>query len=585
MTAPNLNALWARVLLSALHRSGVRDVCVTPGSRSTPLAYAAHTHEGLRTTVHIDERAAAFFALGLAKATRRPVALVCTSGTAAANYYPAIIEASLAGVPLIVLSADRPLELRGTGASQTIDQVHLFGTHVRHFAETALPVASPASLRRLSALADQAAAIAQAAPVGPVHLNVPFADPLPPIPTEDPGFAALAEEALAHASHLIPARPSFDEAALLPLVQRLQAAERGLIVAGPALDASSASIVCALARRTGFPIVADVASGLRFHPEARGLAMTHPEAALRAPALAEDGPDLVIRLGSLPTSATLNKWLERHQPWLAVLQPDLMRRDPEALAHLTLEGDVATMLSGLVHALPTDLPRTSWADRLLRADRAVSEVFAQATDSVEALTVREAMQAMPAGSGVFLSNSMSIRYADAVCGDAADDLQVLVSRGANGIDGITSTALGVALGLDRPTLLVTGDLAFLHDLGGLLAARHLKSPFVALVLNNDGGAIFSHLPVSRFPEIFEPYFGTPHGCRFADAASLFGLDHSVASNPTEAANHVAQAIASGRPTIVEVPTARTDEALAYQAMMKRATEAADRVATAAESLR
>lgn len=585
MTAPNLNALWAQVLLGALHRAGVRDVCVTPGSRSTPLAYAAHTLPGLRTTVHIDERAAGFFALGLAKATRRPVALVCTSGTAAANYYPAIIEASLAGVPLIVLSADRPLELRGTGAPQTIDQVRLFGSHVRHFAETALPAPYPASLRRLAAGAAQAAAVAQAAPTGPVHLNVPFADPLPPIPTEDPGFAALAEAALGHASALVPARPACDEAALPPLAERIASAERGLIVAGPALEALAPESVFALARRTGFPVVADVASGLRFHPDAKGLVVTHAEALLRAPALAEDGPDLVIRLGSLPTSATLNKWIERHQPWMALLQPDLMRRDPEALAHLTVEGDVEAMLRALSPSLPTHRGRTAWGERLLSADRAVSEVFAHATGAAESLAVREAMRAMPAGSGVFLSNSMSIRYADSLCDEAADGLQVLVSRGANGIDGITSTALGVALGLERPTLLVTGDLAFLHDLGGLLAARHLKTPLVALVLNNDGGAIFSHLPIARFPEVFEPYFGTPHGCRFAAAASLFGLDHAVATSPAEVATQVAQAIASGRPSIVEVPTARADEALAYQAMMKRATAAAENALAPREPVR
>ncbi|HEY9897939.1 MAG TPA: 2-succinyl-5-enolpyruvyl-6-hydroxy-3-cyclohexene-1-carboxylic-acid synthase [Pantanalinema sp.] len=572
MTAPNLNALWARVLLGALHRAGVRDVCVTPGSRSTPLAYAAHTMGELRTTVHIDERAAAFFALGLAKASRRPVALVCTSGTAAANYYPAIIEASLSGVPLIVLSADRPPELRGTGAAQTIDQVRLFGSHVRHFAETALPLASPASLRRLGALAAQAAAIAQAAPTGPVHLNVPFADPLPPIPSPDPAFAELAEEALGELSSLASAPSGCDAAALVSLAARIASAERGLIVAGPALDATAPEGVLALARRTGFPIAADVASGLRFHPEAEGLTVAHAEALLRDPAIAAEGPDLVIRVGGLPTSATLNKWLERHQPWLALLQPDLARRDPEALAHLTVAGDVAAMLDALTDQAPPR-PRTAWGERLLSADRAAAETFEQARDATEALAVRDAIRALPPGSGVFLSSSMSIRYADALCGRGPEGIRVLVSRGANGIDGITSTALGAAKGLARPTLLVTGDLAFLHDLGGLLAVRHLEAPFVALVLNNDGGAIFSHLPISGFPEIFEPYFGTPHGLRFEGAAGLFGLDHAVATTPCEAAEQVARAMTSGRATIVEVPTARTDEALAYQALMKRAAAA------------
>jgi 2-succinyl-5-enolpyruvyl-6-hydroxy-3-cyclohexene-1-carboxylate synthase len=186
---------------------------------------------------------------------------------------------------------------------------------------------------------------------------------------------------------------------------------------------------------------------------------------------------------------------------------------------------------------------------------------------------------------MFLSSSMSIRYADALCGHGPDGLRVLVSRGANGIDGIVSTALGTAKGLARPTLLVTGDLAFLHDLGGLLAVRHLEAPFVALVLNNDGGAIFSHLPISGFPEIFEPYFGTPHGLRFEEAANMFGLSHAIAKTPAEVAEQVQRAVASGRPSIVEVPTQRNDEAIAYQALMKRATEAAEQAFTMEATIR
>lgn len=577
MNAPNLNALWAEVLIGTLYEAGVRDICVSPGSRSTPLAYAVDAHPGIRPIVHLDERAAAFFALGLAKATRLPVALVCTSGTAAANYYPAIIEASLTGVPLIVLSADRPLGLRGAGAPQTVDQVRMFGPYVRHYAETPLPEASLPALRRLAASAAQACALASAHPQGPVQLNVPFADPLPPLPSGDPalpGLAGVMEGALPRVTR---GRTCPDERAVSDLARRLASVERGLIVAGPQDDPEAAPWVLELARRLGYPVLADVASGLRFRDAGGAIVCAHSEATLRSEALLSVAPEVVLRIGGLPTSATLNAFLARTAPEVIALQPDFERHDPEALVSLTLHGDLEETLMRLCGYLAPHREPTSWLERFARADAAASTALAEAgPDAVEALAVRAAIEAMPRGSVAFLSNSMPVRFADSLCDGAAPDMRVLVSRGANGIDGITSTALGIAAGLARPTLLVTGDVAFLHDLGGLLGARHLKAPFVALVLNNDGGGIFSHLAIAQCRDIFEPYWGTPHGCGFEAAARMFGFEHAVAATPEEVAALVSGLESRERPLVIEVPTEREAQVAAYRALMARMTEGAER---------
>lgn len=584
VNAPNLNALWAEVLIGTLYEAGVRDVCVSPGSRSTPLAYAVDAHPGIRPLVHLDERAAAFFALGLAKSTGQPVALVCTSGTAAANYYPALIEASLTGVPLIVLSADRPLGLRGSGAPQTVDQVRMFGPYVRHYAETPLPETSLLALRRLAASAAQACALATSHPQGPVQLNVPFADPLPPLPSGDAALPTLAQAMEGAFPRVTRGRVCPDERAASDLARRLAKLPRGLIVAGPQDDAEAAPWILELGRRLGYPILADVASGLRFRDAGGAVVCAHYEATLRSEALSGLSPEVVLRVGGLPTSATLNAYLARTAPEVIALQPDFTRHDPEALVTTTLQGDVEETLMRLCGYLPAQGESHDWLERFQRADEAASAAVSTGDpEAVEALSVRAAFGALPRGGVAFLSNSMPIRFADSLCDVAAPDLQVLVSRGANGIDGITSTALGIATGFERPTLLVTGDVAFLHDLGGLIGARHLKAPFIALVLNNDGGGIFSHLAISQCRDIFEPYWGTPHGLGFEAAARMFGFDHAVARTPEEVEAVVARMESLERPLVLEVPTEREAQTVAYKSLMKAMTEAAER-ALAQEAL-
>jgi 2-succinyl-5-enolpyruvyl-6-hydroxy-3-cyclohexene-1-carboxylate synthase len=565
VSAPNLNALWARTLIDALGRSGVRHVCVTPGSRSTPLTIAVHEHPDLTPWLHLDERASAFFALGLAKATRTPVALVCTSGTAAANYLPAIIEAEMSGVPLIVLTADRPATLRASGASQTMDQVHLFGHHVRTYLETPLPEPSLAELRRLVAGVSHACQLARTE-AAPVHLNVPFADPLAPLEKDREAIAALEATCAHELFEVTTSRATFDPAVVDRLVDRLARAERGLIVLGPETDPDLP--IEAFAAATGFPVLADVASRHRFQPGADGRVCGHFEAFLCSPAFRELAPDLVVRFGGLPTSATLNQALAQWGTETILIQRDLRRRDPEALVNWLIQADPTALLSALP---PSWTSRTlpEWRSRFKLAERAARQVLASpAVQATEAQAVREAIALIPAGSAVFLSSSMPIRYAESCASPASEARSVFVSRGVNGIDGIPSTAFGIAAGLQAPTLLVTGDVALIHDLGGLLGARHVRTPFVILALNNDGGGIFSHLPISQFPHVFEPYFGTPHGLGFEEAAAMFGLGYARAADRGEMAIALQQALSEPRVTLIEVPTRRDEEAAHYQALMR-----------------
>lgn len=577
MTPPNLNALWAETLLDALAGAGVAHVCISPGSRSTPLSNAAYQHAGLATTVHLDERSASFFALGLAKATGKPVALICTSGTAAANYHPAVIEASLSRIPLIVLSADRPPELRQAGAAQTIDQIGLFGRETRFFQDLPVPEPDLALLRTLQAIARHAVVQAVGHPAGPVHLNVPLRDPLPPIPQDAERMAELAaalerEQASRLSLPVEPSSPMPSGAAMTAFAEALSRSVRPLIVAGPqAVRPDEAAAVLRVAERFRIPIFADLASGLRFQESPMVLAGA--DAFLKLEAIAAKAPDLVIRLGDLPTSKPVNQYLARHRAPALAIGTDRMRHDPEALVHATLDAPVGWTFERLGDMLPERKLEAGWTEGLQELEARTFQHFATSPLPLEAHATVAAFRALPAGGAVFFSNSMPIRYGETFLREAAKGVRVHVSRGANGIDGIPSTAAGIATGSAAPTLLVTGDLAFLHDLGGLAAARHVQHGMVILLLNNDGGGIFNFLPISGFPEVFEPLFGTPHGLDLSHAAHLFGLRHVRLTEAADVQDALDEAFRAGGLHVIEVVTVREETVREHRALMNRLVDA------------
>ncbi len=521
---------------------------------------AAHETPGLEVTIHLDERSAAFFALGLAKATRTATALACTSGTAAANYLPAVCEASLASVPMVILTADRPPGLRFAGAPQTMDQRNLYGVFVRGFHELPLPGLSIEGLRALRSLGLKAMKEACTPPAGPVHIDVPFADPLTPAPADAEAVRAAWEswETEAHTDDPQAPVTEFGTDSLQPVIPRLRAAQRPWIVAGPgSILTEERGGVLALARAWGAPVLADIASGLRFRTGDAMEICAHTDGIARAIGSEYAAPDVVLRLGGLPTSKGLNDMLARRGAEVFAVQEDNRRRDPDGIVRAVIRGRAGDVCSSIARVMEgRRAVDTQWPARFVRAERAARLILEKEPIPLEAAAVRGAIGAMPPRSTLFFSNSMPIRWAEIYVASSDAEHEVFVNRGVNGIDGIASTALGAAFGTKAPLLLVTGDLAFLHDLGGLRACRWIEGPVVILLLNNDGGGIFAHLPIARFPDVSASLFETPHGCDLEPVARIFGLEYARAGSPKEVAASVASTVASGAKRVIEVRTSR-----------------------------
>ena len=560
-----LNQAWARALIDELCAAGATEAVVCPGSRSTPLALACAAEPRLKVRSIVDERSGAFFALGAAKATGRPALVVATSGTAGAHFYPAMLEAEASRVPVVALTADRPPELHGFGAPQTIDQQHLFGTHVRFFADLGVPEEGPQPIRHLRAVAAAAAAQALGAPRGPVHLNAPFREPLVPSPDTAMDVTGPAPVRIA------PARLEPDEAALAAAARELSRRARGVIVCGPrdAWDDLPAAVQ-ALSEALGYPVLAEAASQVRFRvPEA----VVHYDALVKHPPVASAArPDAVVRIGGGLTSKALQQWLDASGAWTLCVSEDGAIFDPGHSASMVICGDpvrACTALAAKTQAREPR-PRSVLLDADRRARAAVSDAFAKEAALSEPGAARELAAALPADALLFVSSSMPVRDVDAWA--SAGRARVLANRGVNGIDGIVSTALGAAAATGRATAALLGDLALLHDLSGLLAARRLGVPLLLVVVNNDGGGIFNFLPVAQATDRFEELFATPHGVDLAHLAALCG---AKLVRPRDAAE-LRAAIREGLGNALQLIEVRTDRAanVARHRELKRIVAAA-----------
>ena len=590
-TTPDRAAFaYVGAFVDELARAGVRHVCVAPGSRSAPLALTIADHPTLRMWMHLDERSAAFFALGLARATCEPVALLCTSGTAAANFFPAVIEAHSARVPLLVLTADRPPELRDVGAPQTIDQSHLFGRYAKWFVDVALPEATPELLRYVRTLGARAAAMAVAEPAGPVHLNFPFREPLVPAPMDMPhglaGDAALAWHGRAGGTpwvRVTDGAKTLDDGALRRLATILRAARRPLIVCGPQPDVTLAAPLAALATVLGAPLLADPLSQLRWGPHDRATVIDRYDAALRHEATAALlAPDLVLRIGGVPTSKPLTEFLARHAEAPLVVVDAARWPEPSLRAAEVVHADPRLLCSALLETLGEARAYGDW----LAQWRAVNDVAGAALahyitaldEPFEGEAVAGVVASVPAGATLFVSSSMPVRDLDAFGAGDARSIRVLANRGANGIDGVVSTALGAAAARASdggPLVLVVGDLALYHDMNGLLAARLHALDATIVVLNNDGGGIFSFLPQAAYPAHFEQLFGTPHGLDFEPVAALYGARYHKAGDGAALRRAVTTGVAGGGLHIVELRTNRERNVLQHRAAWAAVAAALD----------
>jgi 2-succinyl-5-enolpyruvyl-6-hydroxy-3-cyclohexene-1-carboxylate synthase len=528
----------ASALVDQLVASGVRNAVICPGSRSTPIAVSLASHPDIQSWVLIDERAAAFFALGMARQLAAPVAMLSTSGTAAANFLPAVVEARLSRIPLIVLTADRPPELRDWGAAQTIDQIQLFGSHVKWFVDMPVPAADDALVRHARATAARAVQTARTSPAGPVHLNLPFREPLLPADLQ-PSLRPSASSqhghqndtsALGDPGHLGPATAALDEFA-----SRIAAESRGIIVCGPGEVPGLADAAVALSEASGYPILADPLSGVRFGRHDRAGVIDAYDPFLRDPVTAESlQPELVIRAGGLTTSKPLQQFLLARPDRAQVVIDAGTPRDPSHLATSYINADAATTLRDVAdrianHGGPAN---RGWLDAWKSADQltgaAIASALACEEDPFEGRAVAEVATLLPEGATLVVGNSMPIRDVDSFVRGDRRQLRIVSNRGANGIDGVVSSALGAAAVADGPVVLIVGDLSFFHDLNGMFAATKFDLDATVVVLNNDGGGIFSFLPQADQLDTttFEALFGTPTGLDVATAAQLFGASHA-----------------------------------------------------------
>jgi 2-succinyl-5-enolpyruvyl-6-hydroxy-3-cyclohexene-1-carboxylate synthase len=584
MTGPPRNAgeALATVLVDELARCGLAHACVAPGSRSTPLALALAGHPAVAVEVIVDERSAAFCALGIGKATGVPAAVVCTSGTAAANLYPAVVEAAQSRTPLLVLTADRPPELRDAGANQTIDQVKLYGSAVRWFSEVGVPEARAGSVRYWRSAVCRAWTAATGSPAGPVHLNLAFRDPLVPVP-DGGGFAYPLDgrPGAAPWTRVVDATAVPAAGVLARLAGEVAAARRGLIVAGqgPARAQAGGGLagVATLAAAAGWPILADPLSGLR----CGDLAVSTYQALLAHPPLAEAfRPDLVMRVGNLGTSKALAAFLPPDVRQI-VVDADGAWIDPERSAAELLRADpgaTAAALAGLLGAGGAAAPDSGWLEGWRRAEavarRAIDAVLDAEEAPSEPRAARDLAGAWPAGGTLVAGSSMPVRDLEWFMRPRAG-LRVLANRGASGIDGFVSTVLGAAIAGGGPVAALAGDLSMLHDRNGLQLARSGGLDAVFVVVNNNGGGIFSFLPQAEHPEHFERLFGTPQELSFRSMAGAAGCGYAEVASADGLVPAVEAARAAGGVHLVEVRTDREANVALHRTIWRAVGEALD----------
>jgi 2-succinyl-5-enolpyruvyl-6-hydroxy-3-cyclohexene-1-carboxylate synthase len=538
--------------------NGVDEVVISPGSRSTPLALLFTHHPGVKTYINVDERSAAFFGLGIAKAKKKPVAILCTSGTAAANYYPAIIEARYAKVPLIVLTADRPHELREVGAPQAINQIELYGKHVKWSVDMALPESLPGILNYAKASAARGVSMSTSAPAGPVHFNFPIREPL--IPALDSVTFSNSRREKRVIGGLRGLSPEMRD----DLLNILKEKQKGLIVCGTGLDESAIDSIMAFAENQGFPIIADPLSQIRSGEHSKRNVIETYDAFMKIEEVKEAfQPDLIIRFGAMPVSKPLTLFLRglTDVPFWVVSSGEEWQ-DPIAKAtefiYCTERLFCRDMKTG------ADKKATEWLHQWQNVND-VSRNILQTGEQPwnEGKAVKQLIELLPDGASIFASNSMPIRDIDTFFFNSNRNISVHANRGANGIDGVVSTALGMSTA-NSPIYLLIGDLAFFHDLNGLLVAKRYKLDITVVVMNNNGGGIFSFLPQASEGAYFEELFGTPMDLDFASAAAFYGAHYSLVKEESEFGTALQSVEGHQGIKIIEVLTNREENVVIHR---------------------
>ncbi len=574
---PHLNSLWADLMVEELVRTGVDYFCLSPGSRSTPLTAAVVEHATAKKIMHFDERGAAFHALGYARATGRPAALICTSGTAIANYYPAVVEASMDHVPMIVLTTDRPPELRGTGANQTIDQVDLYGRYVRSFTDMPCPSESIPPETVLTTI-DQAVYRAMNSPAGPSHINCMYREPLAPLGGPAP-FGEYLESVESwrgglepYTQYRMPTRV-VEPSNLEPVASAVGNAAQGLIVVGRLKKFAEADAVAKLARALKWPVIADVGSSLRNVAESGVIGYADHVVAERAFGQGHR-PDVVLHIGPVLTSRRIWQWLAEGRPRHYIKITDYPERDdPEHIVTQRYQSCITTFCDFLL-PFTREAADTKWRDAWLAVSEvvgsALDETLAEAPEVSEPGVVRAVSRGISPDTCLFVASSMPIRYMDMYTDPAGPRVPIGCNRGASGIDGTIASFAGFTAGEKKGGTLLIGDLAMLHDLNSLAMLRGEDLTRIIVVLNNDGGGIFHFLPIASREDIFEPYWGTPHGLGFESAARMFDLAYQAPTTMAEFEQVYKDAQEQKGATLIEICTDRAKSDSLHRALLKRA---------------
>ena len=572
LTVNHSNYTWAKLFVDQLASAGLTTVSIAPGSRSTPLTMAFYAHPAIEVHLHLDERCAGFFALGMAIASDTPVALVCTSGTAVVNFLPAITEAKMSQIPLLILTADRPPELRHSGANQTIDQVKIFGDQVLWSVDAALPEATPpgVAMRNYQALAHRAFAKANGLVKGPVHLNFPFRKPLEPNSDEwqvAGGKLQVANKITHHASRITQGTINPTDVQISELVKMINTYPNGLIVCGPRTpEGDFPQAVAALSRQIGYPIVADPISGLRFGEWVKDTAVISGYETFIQGDTSWPNPNVILRFGAVPISKWLNSYLDKVSPKhrIHIRENGVWADDSQRTSYFLQANETAVCRAISQQCVKRE--NDAWVTAVTQTESRTWHALQQAIlqKYFDGAVVADVVDLIPEEATLFMGNSSPIRHLDQYGRSATKPIFAYASRGASGIDGNTSTALGIHAVRKRPLVAVLGDITFYHDLNGLWQIKSPSpqpSPFegeganiTIVLLNNNGGSIFNRLPIAQFEPPFTDLFLTPPNLEFEPVVRMYGLDYQIATTREQFRQLFADSVQDKTPRVIEVRT-------------------------------
>lgn len=559
----NRNTIWAKIFVDQLAELGVRYACISPGSRSTPLTYSLAKNRKIKSYINIDERSSAFFALGLAKSSGKPTIIVTTSGTAVAELYPAIIESYQQRVPLIICTADRPPQLIGTGANQTINQQNIFKNHIRWFRDIGLPSISETGFRHLQKIGVKAFQICSIEDKGPVHLNFPFRKPLEPFSYTDEINKKLHRiKPLRHIQSKTDLVFSLSKSAH-KITEQVVKNERGIIIVGPmAYNLELNSQIKKLSKLIKYPIFADGLSHLRFGASKsdNNIIVNFNSILSAENFIQKHDPEVILQFGRTPTSSVIENFFSETNAdrYLINQFGDLF--DPTRNAKATLACDPKIFCEYVLADFKskiTNRKKFVWLNDFIKADnisnKIKNEIIDKAKFPSEPSIINEVIDLIPSGSQVFVGNSLPVRDLDNFQGLTSKKLIFYSNRGASGIDGVSSTAFGTA-SRNSPTILITGDLSFLHDLNALMIAIKYSIPITIIVINNNGGGIFESLPIANKVIQFREFFITPHNLEFSNIVKSFGIDYQLITNRSKLQFQLNKSLNNKLPSLLEIKT-------------------------------